>query len=132
MHSLFLVSGIPSFKIFITTVEAAEIVYKKIQEELTKDERNLRISIVAICPDGSKVQFNSDKEINVTHEFIADVMSMDGVEVSEKTHTKVAQIIHSISFYLCLSLKNSTQYKQFFYINSLNKHLAIIYHRITK
>ncbi len=75
---------IPSFKIFITTVEAAEIIYKKIQEELTKDERNLRISIAAICPDGSKVQFNSDKEINVTHEFIADVMSMKGVEVSEK------------------------------------------------
>jgi DNA polymerase III alpha subunit len=75
---------IPSFRIFITKVEAAEIIYKKIQEELTKDERNLRISIVAICPDGSKVQFNSDKEINVTHEFIADVMNMDGVEVSEK------------------------------------------------
>ena len=75
---------IQSFKVYVTTVGAAEFLHKKIQEELLKEDRNLKISIVAICPDGSEVQFYSDREINVTHHFIAEIMKVDGVQVLSK------------------------------------------------
>ncbi len=75
---------IQSFKVYVTTVEAAEFLHKKIQEEIEKEDRTLKISIVAICPDGSEVQFYSDKEINVTYSFIAEIMKVDGIQVLSK------------------------------------------------
>lgn len=73
---------IPYFRVAISTIRAAESVHEKIQRELCKSDRNIRITIVAVCQDGSEVQFYSDRELTVTHDFISDMMCLDGVAIS--------------------------------------------------
>lgn len=76
--------ALPYFKISITTIKAAELVHSKLMRELEKHDRNIRIKIVAVCQDGSEVEFFSDESLKVTHNFIADIMNVDGVLAESK------------------------------------------------
>jgi hypothetical protein len=52
--------------------------------ELEKEDRNVRIKIVAVCQDGSEVEFFSDESLKVSHNFIADIMNVEGILAESK------------------------------------------------
>lgn len=76
--------AIPYFKISISTIKAAEIVHEKLSSELQKDDRSIKIKIVAVCQDGSDVEFYSDQSLTVTHSFISDMMDKEGITTESR------------------------------------------------
>lgn len=72
--------AIPYCKICLSTIKAAEMVHQKLSQELQKDdERSIKIKVVAICQDGSEVEFYSDQALTVTRSFISDMIDQDGI-----------------------------------------------------
>jgi DNA polymerase-3 subunit alpha len=74
----------PYFKISINTIKAAQLVHEKLMGELEKEQSNIKIKIVAICQDGSEVEFFSDKSLKVSHHFIATIASIEGISIERK------------------------------------------------
>jgi DNA polymerase-3 subunit alpha len=73
--------AIPYFKIFLSTIKAAEMVHQKLSHELQKDGGTIKIKVVAVCQDGSEVEFYSDQSLHVSHAFISDMMDQEGIAI---------------------------------------------------
>ncbi len=69
----------PYFKISINNINAAELVHEKLTQELANENRTIKIKIVALCKDGSEVEFFSDQSLKVSHNFISDIISVEGI-----------------------------------------------------
>jgi DNA polymerase-3 subunit alpha len=72
---------IPSFTLKIKNLEAAEAFKKLLDLELKKEDRGLKVNLLVITADGSKVYLKSNENLYLSHEFLLEVKKVPGLEI---------------------------------------------------